>query len=1087
MQTQIQGFQLSPQQRRLWWLHQDSLAYRVQCTVLLEGNLNIAVLKSALQEVVNHYEILRTTFPRPRGIRLPIQVVASSSTLLVSEYDWRDWHPQAQAAKLEALFQEESQEPFSLEQGPLLRTTLVALSPNQHALLANLPALCADTATLNNLVWEISRCYAACLQGEQLFDQPLQYADLAEWQNQLLEAEAATTGKEYWQQPDAFALGTLKLPFENQFSGKLEFAPQCLTLPVDPDLVLRLEAIAQRYKTSVSRFLLTCWQILLWRLTGQPDLVIGTSFDGRNYEELKRAIGLFAKYLPLSCRWQENDPFSHVLKGVDELVDEMAEWQETFSWKSIAKSNEPGIELPFFSLCFDFEEQPPQYVAGDVTFTICQQSACVDRFKVKLACARWHDSLNARFHYDPSFFAAKDIQRLAEQFQTLLASAIHHPETAISELEILSPPERQQLLVEFNNTTTDSLEDRCLHQLFEEQAKRTPDNIAVVFADQQLSYAELNYRANQLAHHLRQIGVGPEVLVGIYMERSPEMIVGVLGILKAGGAYLPLDPVHPKERLAFILADTQVPVLLTQSKLVERLPESSTELLCLDTDWESVAQQATQNPDGGATFENLAYAIYTSGSTGKPKGTLIPHQGLVNYLTWCTQAYAVAQGEGTTVHSSLAFDLTITGLFSPLLVGLPVKLLPEDPSIESLSTALCYGSNLSLVKVTPAQLTLLSQRLSPSEAAGRTRALIIGGENLAAESITFWQNLAPNTLLVNEYGPTETVVGCCIYRVPQGKHQSGSIPIGRPIANTQLYVLDQHLQPTPTGVPGELYIGGVGLARGYLNRPELTAKTFIPNPFSNLSGTRLYKTGDLVRYLPDGNLEFLGRVDHQVKIRGYRIELEEIEAVLAQYPAIARVVVLAREDEPGDQRLVAYVVPAQEAMPPTDELRSFLSEKLPEYMVPSAFVLLKELLLTPNGKVDRRALPTPDQARPQLAATFVAPRTPVEERLAEIWIKILRLEQVGIYDNFFDLGGHSLLATQLMSRLRDAFQVEPPLRQFFAAPTIAELAVMITQRLAEETNEGLLAQALAELEQLSEDEARVVLAAGKQETRKANE
>lgn len=1084
MQNQIQGFQLSPQQRRLWWLQQDSLAYRVQCTVVLEGNLNTAVLKSALQEVVNRYEILRTTFPRPRGIRVPIQVVASSSTLLVSEYDWRDWNPQAQAAKLEALFQEEGQEAFSLEQGPLLRTTLVALSPNQHALLANLPALCADTATLNNLVWEISRYYAACLQGEQLFNQPLQYADLAEWQNQLLEAETAETGKEYWQQPDV-ALEALKLPLENRFSGDLEFAPQCLTLPVDRDLVLQLEAIAQQYQTSVSTFLLTCWQILLWRLTAQTDLVIGTGFDGRNYEELKRAIGLFAKYLPLSCRWQENDPFSHVLKGVDERVDELAEWQETFSWESIAESKESGIELPFFPLCFDFEEQPPQYAAGEVTFAICRQSACVDRFKVKLACAPWHGSLTARFHYDPNFFAAKDIQRLAEQFQTLLASAIHDPETTIAELEILTPTERQQLLVEFNNTTI-PLEDRCLHQLFEEQAKRTPDNIAVVFTDQQLSYVELNYRANQLAHHLQQLGVGPEVLVGIYMERSPEMIVGVLGILKAGGAYLPLDPVHPQERLAFMLADTQVPVLLTQSKLVERLPELSTELLCLDTDWESIAQQAIQNPDGGATVENLAYAIYTSGSTGKPKGTLIPHQGLVNYLTWCTQAYAVTQGEGTTVHSSLAFDLTITGLFSPLLVGLPVKLLPEDPSIESLSTALCYGSNLSLVKITPAQLTLLSQRLSPSEVAGRTRALIIGGENLAAESITFWQNFAPNTLLVNEYGPTETVVGCCIYRVPQGKHQPGSIPIGRPIANTQLYVLNQHLQPTPTGVPGELYIGGVGLARGYLNRPELTAKTFIPSPFSDLPGARLYKTGDLVRYLPDGNLEFLRRVDHQVKIRGYRIELEEIEAVLAQHPAIARVVVLALEDDPGDQRLIAYVVPAQEVMLLTDELRSFLSQKLPEYMVPSAFVLLKDLPLTPNGKVDRRALPTPDQARPQLAATFVVPRTPVEEKLAEIWIEILRLEQVGIYDNFFDLGGHSLLATQLMSRLRDVFQVEPPLSQFFPAPTIAELAVMITQRLAEETNEVLLAQALAELEQLSEDEARVVLAAGKQE-RKANE
>jgi amino acid adenylation domain-containing protein len=1086
MQTQIQGFQLSPQQRRLLLLQRDSSAYRAQCVFLLKGNLNTGVLKLALQEVVKRHEILRTTFPRPPGIRVPIQVVGSGCPLIFSEHDWQDWNSQAQIAKLEALVEQESQEPFNLEQGPLLRATLVTLLPNQHVLLTNLPALCADTVALTNLVWEISRCYATYLQGEQLIDEPLQYADLAEWQNQLLEVEAAETGKEYWQQPDALALEALKLPLENRFSGNLEFAPQCLTLPIESDLVLQMEAIAQQYKTSVSTFLLTCWQILLWRLTGQSDLVIGTGFDGRNYEDLKPAIGLFARYLPLSCRLQADDLLSRVWKRMDELVDELAEWQETFSWEPIAESNGSGIELPFFPLCFDYEEKPPQYVAGGVTFEISQQSVCIDRFKVKLACVYWHDSLSTQFHYDPNFFTTEDIQRLAKQFQTLLANAVHRPETAISELDILSPTERQQLLVEFNNTTTDFPEDRCLHQLFEEQATRTPDNTAVVFVDQQLSYAELDQRVNQLAHHLQQLGVGPDVLVGIYVERSPETVVGVLGILKAGGAYLPLDPAYPRERLAFILEDTQAPVLLTQSKLVERLPESNAKLLCLDTDWERIAQQATQNPVSGVTSDNLAYAIYTSGSTGKPKGTLIPHRGLVNYLTWCRQAYTVEQGKGATVHSSLAFDLTITGLFSPLLVGLPVKLLPEDPSINSLSTALRHESNLSLVKITPAQLTMLSQQLSPSEAAGRTRAFIIGGENLAAESITFWQDFAPDTMLVNEYGPTETVVGCCIYRVPQGKHQSGSVPIGRPIANTQLYILNQHLQPLPTGVPGELYIGGIGLAWGYLNHFELTAETFIPNPFSHVPGTRMYKTGDLVQYLPDGNLEFLGRVDHQVKIRGYRIELEEIEAVLAQHPAIHSVVVLVREDEPGDQRLVAYVVPAQEVMLPINELRSFLSEKLPEYMVPSAFVLLKELPLTFNGKVNRRALPAPEQTRPKLAETFVAPRTSVEERLAEIWAGILRLERVGIHDNFFDLGGHSLLATQLISRLHDVFQVEPPLRLFFEAPTIADLAVMITQELAEKTDEVLLAQALAELEQLSEDEARVVLAARKQE-REANE
>jgi amino acid adenylation domain-containing protein/thioester reductase-like protein len=1039
MQEQILGFPLSPQQKRLWLLQQDSQSYQAGCAILLQGNLKVEVLEEALQLVVDRNEILRTAFHRTRGIKIPIQVIKSQCTVSLQELTLKNLNTQ----EIERIFDQASEQKLNFEKDSLCQTILIRLLPNQYVLVISLPSLCADRTALKNLLGEISRCYAACLQGEELLDEPLQYANLAEWQNELLEAEDTKAGREYWQKQDFSALETLKLPFENWSSGESEFAPQFLTLPIQEN-VRRIEAIAQKYQTSVSVFLLACWQILLWRLTEQSDVIVGMACDGRKYEELKEAIGLFTKYLPLHCEQEDNNLFGDILMRLNESAREIYARQEYFSWEE--KVAYPSF-LPF---CFEFEEQPVKHSGGDVTFSIYKSYACIDRFKVKLSCVRQDDTLNAEFHYDGNVFSADDIKRLAEQFQTLLGSAIENAETAIAQLEIISDREKQQLLFEFNNTQTAAPKDKFIHHLFEAQVERTPNNIAVVFENQKLTYAELNARANQLAHYLQKLGVKPEVLVGLYLERSLEMLVAILAILKAGGAYVPLDPTYPKERLSFILADAQTPILLTQKNLAKELPTDGIKVVSLDTDWEIIAPESRENPASRITFENLAYVIYTSGSTGKPKGTLIHHQGLLNYLTWCTKAYTVEQGEGSLVHSSIAFDLTVTGLFSPLLVGRKVELLPQDIDIETIAATLGNRSNLSLVKITPAQLELLSHQLSPPEAAGRTRAFIIGGENLLAESIAFWQKYAPNTILINEYGPTETVVGCCIYQV-SNPSLSGSIPIGNPIANTQLYVLDKYQNLAPIGVVGELHIGGAGLARGYLNRPELTAEKFIPHPFSEEPGARLYKTGDLARYRPDGTLEFLGRIDHQVKIRGFRIELGEIEAAILTHPNVQECVVLAREDVPGDRRLVAYVVqrnnvptsllPIQNLNP--SDLRDFLKEKLPEYMVPSAYVMLKVLPLTPNGKVARQKLPAPEKIRPDLQANFVRPRTPIEKKLTEIWAEVLRVEQVGIYDNFFELGGHSLLVTQVLARVRKAFSIDLSLGSIFEAPTVVGMAERI--------------------------------------------
>ncbi len=660
----------------------------------------------------------------------------------------------------------------------------------------------------------------------------------------------------------------MKLPFETQSLQERRFSPKCVPLVVAPDVTLKLEGISRNFKTSASTVLLACWQILIWRITGQRQFVVGMACEGRTHQDLGEALGLFTKYVPLRCNLEAEFLVSDVLKRLVESTQDISEWQECFCWQQVLGLRENGTGLPFCHCCFEFEEQPDQHLASGVSFSIYKYFACTDRFKIKLSCVSRKGGLYLEFHYDMNQFFQRDIKALAEQFHTLLKSIVGHPEERIGDLEILGQAWRHEVLVAFNKTRTVYPEKECVHQLFEEQVKRTPDRIAAVCDHRQLTYTELNVRANQLAFFLQKFGVGPEVFVGLYMRHSLELVVGVMGILKAGGAYLPLDLACPTERLALILEDAQVPVVLTIQNLVERLPPLRSQPVCLDTHWASIAAEGKDNPIPEANSENLAYTLYTSGSTGAPKGVSIPHRGLVNYLNWCIEAYEVAGGRGSPVHSPIGFDLTVTSLFSPLLVGQQVMLLCRD--IEALSAVLHEVDDFSFVKITPTHLEILNRSLSGEDAAGKARVLVIGGEALRGDSLSFWFNFAPNTRLINEYGPTETVVGCCVYEVPSGIHNSGGVPIGRPIANTQIYLLDQRLGLTPVGGVGELCIGGVGLARGYLGRPDLTAEKFVPNPFAKAPGERIYRTGDRARYSVQGHLEFCGRFDHQVKIRGFR-------------------------------------------------------------------------------------------------------------------------------------------------------------------------------------------------------------------------
>jgi len=1042
----IEGFRLSPQQKRLWLLQQagHSQPYRAQCAVLIEGNLNTDTLEAAIQKVVERHEILRTNFQDLPGMNLPLQVIADNSLLAIRHHNIRDLSPEEQEAKIEVLFQEASQLAFDFECGSVLDVSLVSLSPDKHLLLACLPAMNADLVTLRNLVGETSRFYAASLHNQELIDEPLQYVDIAEWQNELFEGEEAELGKEYWRTKDLSCLAKWKLPQENPSVVKLGFEPKSISLTFNSERVTKLEAIAQKYDTSISTLLQACWYVLLWRLTEQSDVIVGTYCDGRNYEELEPALGLIAKYLPINCHLEDNFKFGEILKQIDESIGNAFKWQEAFTWEELAGTTAKNLDSLFFPFCFEFEEKLAQYSVADLSVSIYKQYVCIDQFKVKLSCIRWDDSLIAEFHYDSSLFQVKDVERLARYFQTLLISVAENPEAAIGELEILSKSERKQLLIEFNNTQTYYPKDLCIHQLIEQQAARTPDNIAVVFENQQLTYAQLNTRANQLAHHLQALGVTAETVVALCVERSLDMLVGLLGILKAGGAYLPLDPIVPSDRLSYMMHDAGASIILTQQHLAERFPQQAAPLIYLDSDWDVIARQPDENPLSQATPENLVYVIYTSGSTGKPKGVAVEHRQLLNYLHGILARLDLPEGSSFATVSTFAADLGNTVIFPALCTGGCLHVISQERATSpEMLVDYCESHPIDCLKIVPSHLNALLTASHPEKILPK-KYLILGGEALSWQLVEKIQQYKPSCQILNHYGPTETTVGVLTYPVNElMRDKSETVPLGRAIANTQIYILDHYLQPVPIGVAGELHIGGDSLARGYLNQPELTADKFIT--IEHLGGqdahpTRVYRTGDLARYLPDGNIEFLGRIDHQVKIRGFRIELGEVESVLRQYPAIGETIIIAQEDELSNKRLVAYIVPNQSECS-VSNLRNFLKEKLPEYMVPSAFVTLKALPLTPNGKVDRQALPAPDSVKPELEGRFVAPRTPIEETITKIWAQVLGLERISIYDNFFELGGDSILSIQIVARANQAgLQLTP--KQLFESPTVAGLAAV---------------------------------------------
>lgn len=902
------GYYLSPQQRRSYSLQKINcnLPYFARYSLLLTGVINLNLLKLALEKTLHRHEILRTVYEFHPGEDLPLQVIIESNTLVINEEDWSDLSPEEQENKIHEYLNTLSLSTVNLEQSTPWRLSLITLSLHQYILFMSLPIMSTDPATLKNLIAEISRCYTACLHSEELADEPLQYADLSEWQNNLLESKL---GQAYWQQYNFAHFQNFQLPFENQYPENTEFNFQIIRTKIDSHLVKNIAIIAKKYNISTAEFLLTCWQIILWRLTSHQDMIVGTIYDGRKYPELKLALGLFAKFLPVRGHLEDNTTFIQVLQQIHDSVHEVYKWQEYFTWEQASSDLVTG----FFAFGFEFEELQIANHDNNILWKIHSQEIDLERFKVKLKCVQSQDDWIAEFHYDAHLFLEADIQLLADQFLQLLKIAAINPQAEISKLYLLSEQEQHKLFLEFNNKITNYPQGKCIHQLFAQQVESTSDNIAIEWENQHLTYAQLNSEANQLARYLQDLGVDPEVLVGICIEGTTQLhqiLVGILGILKAGGAYVPLDPGYPQQRLNFMLQDAQISILLTQKHLLRLFPEYNKQVICLDTDWQVIAQYNDANLEWQPAGENLAYIIYTSGSTGTPKGVQITHSNLV-HSTMARMNYYENNHIRFLLLSSFAFDSSVAGIFWTLCCGGTLHIPQTGMEKEVVQIIkLIYQYRISHLLCLPSVYTLILEQAQITQLTS-LHTVIVAGEPCSPKLVQRHFQLLLATSLFNEYGPTEGTVWSSVYQC-SWPEQRMQVSIGRPIANTQIYLLNSHGQPVPIGVAGELYISGDGLARGYLGQPQLTAEKFIPHPFSNQPGARLYKTGDLARYRLDGNLEFLGRVDNQVKIRGFRIELSEIEAVLEQHPAIREAVVLSQENAQGDRYLVSYVVPTSQ-------------------------------------------------------------------------------------------------------------------------------------------------------------------------------
>ncbi|MBI4662222.1 MAG: AMP-binding protein [Verrucomicrobia bacterium] len=1182
---------LSFAQQGLWFLEQfqpGTPLYNLPLAIRLDGALIISALEQALSQIVRRHEALRTVIALEDGTPLQLvlepQPVALAVTELTGLEEFQNKtrpptrpsatlspHPMrgegrergascrldhelfhggtsADAERARQWLEARARGPFDLLRGPLFRAHLLRCRPEEHVLLLVMHHIVSDAGSLDILYNEVAQLYEAIASGKTVSwpSLPIQYADFARWQRERMRLESAKSHLDYWRKQLADPPAGLKLPtgLSPPASRRHNGALESLELPLDLSAALR--TFSQREAVTPFMTLFGAFQTLLQIYSSQDDILIGSPFSHRVRMETEGVAGFFVNTVALRADLSGNPTFLQLLARVRETVLQASAHLE-LPFEQVVTQLQPERNLhqhPLFQVMFSYERESKKIRnAAGLTLTPIDLHTGVAKFDLTLSIVEREGEWKALLEFDTDLFELPAAARMLNHYQTLLQSILANPAARLSELTLLGEEEKSYLLRELNETRREFPASKLVHQLLEEQARRTPERVAVVFEDRQLTYEELTDRAAQLARHLEALGVGPEVRVGIFMERSLEMVVALIGVLKAGGAYLPLDLRYPKDRLAYLLSDARPAVILAQREWLSDLPSHEAKIVCLGPEDDApggsgrrtahdssssleVLQGTSANCSSSSsspavtTDANLAYVLYTSGSTGRPKGVEVSHRSVVNFLLSMREQPGLSSEDVLLAVTPLSFDIAGLELFLPLSVGARVVITGESVSTdpEQLAAAIeAYG--VTVMQATPATWRLLLQSVS-QDSAGQGRAgfqpacsdtdrsgsvgrkddgpalethsrsawaghphlkILCGGEALPRELAL--ELLKRCGSLWNLYGPTETTIWSAVGKVEAA---DSSVAIGCPIANTSIYLLDRIGRPVPLAVPGELYIGGEGVARGYSGRPDLTAARFVPDPFGTTPGARLYRTGDLARYRPDGAVEFLGRVDHQVKVRGYRIELTEVESVIGQHPAVSECVVTARSKASGEQQLVGYVALKHPAAATGKSLYEFLRRKLPLYMVPAAFVFLDRLPRTPNGKINRAALPLPGASHRVRAKRYAAPRTSAEKKLAAIWVDVLEADRIGVHDNFFELGGHSLLATQVISRIAEEFKVVVSVASFFEAPTIGELALRLAQNQTTHarTEPGIhkrrtaseASRLLAKLDQLSEAEVEALLA-----------
>ncbi len=1062
MQTSaFKGFRLSLQQTRLWSVQQEHPTV-IQCVLAIEGRLDTTVLKQAVRELVERHAILHTIFYTLPGMEMPVQVVADEPDFSYTYQDIEALSENAQKALCATILQEQRVGLCDVTHAPLLHLSVLRLAAERYLLVCSLPALCADMATLRLMIVELGQLYAARTSQPSELEEPLQYADISAWQNNLLQAEEAEMPLAYWKKADISHLSAMHLPLE---TSKVEKNSQpgeqpgknsiSLERDVNPSLTKKIKSFSQQYESGMETFLLTCWQILLWRLTNDPAQIIGVACDGRLYEELSSALGCYTRFVPLTSDFEQNRSFAQTLQEVGQSLEEARKWQYYFSWEMLSSAQDQPA--PYFPVSFEYEAWPEQWSAGTSSWRLETIEGQQEPSDLQLQVVQHGDQLRLHLLAQPQRLSAPAFSQIADLLLTLLESAVQEPQQEIGRLALLNSSDLATLLGPLTQTSL-PLPQEPLSRLIEQQVRLHGQQLAAVCGSEQLSYAQLNGRANALARRLRTQGVQANTLVALHLPRSLDLLVALLAVLKAGGAYLPVDPQLPLARQATLLRQATPGVLLTNTEGRDTLPELpvGTRVLIVDEEITEQIENLAETPQR----EALAYILYTSGSTGTPKGVMVTQENLLNYAVGITQRLGIEAGAQWATVSTLSADLGNTAIVGGWLSGGCVHLLPYE--VLTSGEAMAHYSQqwgIDVLKIVPSHFSALLHSC-PAELQTvllPRQALVFGGERLRWELVEQVRTLAGSCTLYNHYGPTETTVGVLCKRIEQSETpEHDGVPLGRPLVNSRVYVVDSSGQVVPASVTGELWIGGLGVTRGYLGDEGQTQERFVwwsPSPGGEIE--RVYRTGDVGYVNAAGEISYQGRMDRQVKVRGYRVELGEIERVLGEHEGIWESVVLWREQAQGEGTVVGYVVNREQPGPEEQELRAYLRERLPDYMVPTHILELKTWPLTKNGKIAYDALPEPQEVSAnEKTYAHGSPRTPVEEVLLGIWQDLLGQEKIDRQDNFFERGGHSLLATQVVSRIRQSLGVEVSILSLFEAPTIAELARKVEQRWAQGEQEG---------------------------------